>query len=249
MSERRSGVLIVDRDLLAVRLMKEPHILIAGTTGSGKSTMLNTLLYTMATYQISEVSYSIIDLKRVSLLKWKSDPHLEHYATTPEDALQLLRDFEYTMQLRFKAIEEQNKDHFDGTALYLIIDEAAELFDTVKGAKELVKSLARLGRAANIHIVLCTQSPNRRTISADVTLNFTARLALRCQAAIESRQVIGCKGAENLPRYGTGLYLCPDLIKPEEVKVNLTPDEEIDTLLNEWKSLLTLTQICKQLNI
>lgn len=238
MSERRSGVLVVQRDLLALRMMKEPHILIAGTTGSGKSTMLNTLLYTLATSQIYEVVYGIIDLKRVSLLKWKNDPHLERYATTPEEALELLNDAEFTMQNRYEQIERENKDRFEGTALYLIIDEAAELFDTVKGAKEIVKSIARLGRAANVHIVLCSQSPNRKTLDANVTLNFTARLALRCQAAIESRQIIGCKGAEKLPRYGTGLYLCPDNVEPEEVKINLTSDEEIDILLNEWKDLI-----------
>lgn len=249
MSERRSGVLIVDRDPLSVRMLKEPHILIAGTTGSGKSTMLNTLLYTLASFPLSEIGYNIIDLKRVSLLKWKNDPHLERYATTPEDAMQLLKDFEYTMQCRFEEIEKANQDRFDGGALYLIIDEAAELFDTVRGAKEIVKSIARLGRAANCHLVLCTQSPNRKTIPADVTLNFTACLALRCKSAIESRQVIGYKGAENLPRYGTGLYVSPDTMNPEEVKVNLTPDSEIDILLNEWENVKRLQEIRRQLNI
>ncbi len=188
------------------------------------------------------------------------DKYIEH-KTPFIEAMDLLHDIEYTMQNRYSRIEKTDKDYFDGTALYLIVEEAAELLDTVKGAKEIIKSIARLGRAANIHVILCTQSPNRKTLDANVTLNFTARLALRCQDTIESRQVIRCKGADNLPRYGKGLYLCPDLIELEEVTINLTPDEKIDILLKELNQLAALhksqkknlkmiwNKIRKQLNI
>lgn len=250
MSERRNGVLVIDRDPLALRMMKEPHILIAGTTGSGKSTMLDTLLYTLTSFPVSDVLYDIIDLKTNSLTVWEEAPHCENYAYEPETALELLDDYEYTVKQRCLEARKNKKRSFDGTALYLIVDEAAELFDTVKGAKEKVKSICRLGRAANVHVVLCSQSPNRKTLSADIVLNLDGRLALRCQNAIESKQIIGCKGAENLPQYGTGLYVCPgNLNHAEEVKINLTSDEEINILLNEWRHLIELNKLRRKLKI
>lgn len=228
---------MTERDPLSVRLLKESHVLIAGTTGSGKSTMVNTLLHTIATYPRSEISYAIIDLKRVSLMKWEKDPHCQRYARTATEAKQLLKDARYTMMDTFEQLEKQGKDTYKGTALYLIVDECAELLDNVDGAYDILKDIARLGRAANIHLVLCTQSPNRKTIPADLTLNITGLLALRCRSAIESRQITGYKGAELLPRYGKGMYICPELMQPETVDIKLTSDEDIDKMITAYKCL------------
>lgn len=228
---------MTERDPLSVRLLKESHILIGGTTGSGKSTMINTFLHTVATYATYEISYAIIDLKMVSLLPWKNDPHCQRYADTPKDAKELLLGYRYTMMKRFKKMKKLGISQWTGQHFYLIVDECAELLDNVPGAYDILKDIARLGRAASMHLLIATQSPNRRTIPADLTLNFTALLSLRCRSAIESRQIIGYKGAENLPRYGKALYVCPELLQPEEVDIRLTSDADIDNIITAFKRL------------
>lgn len=219
-------------DPLSQRLLKEGHILISGTTGSGKSTLLDTLLYNMCFKSADEIVIVIIDLKMVSLISWKKAPQVERYADTPSEALSLLQDVEYTMYKRFDEMKEKELKMYDGRPIYVIIDEAAELFDSVNGSKEYVKTIARLGRAARVNIVLSTQSPNRKTIPADVTLNFMATVALRCKSKIESKQITGYEGAEKLPRYGKALYMCPSLMEPEIVNVNMTPEEDIAELID-----------------
>ena len=230
---------MTERDPLSVRLLRESHILIGGTTGSGKSTMLDTFLHTVATYPTYEISYGIIDLKMVSLLQWKRDPHCQRYADTPKAAMELLKDYRYTMMKRFEKMKASGVSEWEGQHFYLVVDECAELLDNVPGAYDILKDIARLGRAAKCHLCLATQSPNRRTIPADLTLNITGLLALRCRSAIESRQIIGYKGAETLPRYGTGLYVCPELMEPEKVAIRLTSREEIDKIIDAY---ITLTQ-------
>ena len=113
------------------------------------------------------------------------------------------------MEKRFREMETQERDLSTRPPLYLVIDETADLFDCVKGSREKVKKLLRLSRAACIHLILATQAPSRKNLSADVTLNIPCRVALRCETAIESRQVLGCPGAEMLPQYGYCLVKTP----------------------------------------
>lgn len=225
----------IKRDDLSVRMLKEPHVLIAGCTGSGKSTLVNNLLYMLTLNTPDHLEYGIIDLKRVSLMEWKDAPHCKRYAVTPDDALELLEDAISVMNKRFEWMEKQGLKDYPGSFLYIIVDECAELLDTVKDSYDRLKEIARLGRAARVKLILCTQSPNRRTIPADLTLNITGRLALRCQTAIESRQVLNFKGAENLPRYGEGLWLSPETMTPEKVSIPMRTAEEIDDLVQSWK--------------
>lgn len=226
----------IKRDELADRMIKEPHILIAGCTGSGKSTMLNNLIYALTLNDPNKVEYGIVDLKRVSLTEWKTVPHCKRYAVDPYEALELFDDVIDLMNRRFEWMEKQGLKEYTGTYLYIIVDECAELLDTAKESYERLKEIARLGRAARIKLVLCTQSPNRKTIPADLTLNITGRLALRCQTAIESKQILNFKGAENLPRYGEGLWISPETMTPEKVTIPMRTAEEIETLVRSWKS-------------
>lgn len=225
----------IKRDDLSLRLMKEPHVLIAGCTGSGKSTTLNNFIYALTLNTPDRIEYGIIDLKRVSLMEWKDVPHCKRYATTPEEALEFLDDAIDLMEKRFEWMEKQGLKEYTGTWSYVIVDECADLLDTVKDSYELLKRIGRLGRAARVRLVLCTQSPNRKTIPADLTLNITGRLALRCQTAIESRQILNYKGAETLPRFGEGLYICPELMEPERVTIPMRTDAEISDLVQSWK--------------
>ena len=102
--------------------------------------------------------------------------------------------------------------------------------------KEMIIKLGRLGRAAHVVVILCTQAPSRKVLSADLCLNFNGRLALRTSDQIESRQIIGETGAELLPRYGQGIWKSPKYMHPLEVSITMTPPEKINKLREHWKT-------------
>lgn len=194
---------------IGYELTQGHHVLIAGATGSGKSTLVDGIMMAIAS-QGNAIEYGIIDLKQVSLMKWENFPRCFQYAITPDDALDLLKYVRRIMYERLSELREKRLDKWDGGKMYVIIDEAAELFDTVKESKDLVKELTRLARATGIFIIMATQSPNRKTLSADIKLNFTTLVGLRCAEAIESKQIIGKKGCEELPLYGFCYVKYPD---------------------------------------
>lgn len=191
-------------DALAYTILTEPHTLIAGATGSGKSTLLHTVLKSADDLNYK---YGIIDLKRVSVLPHKKKAFA--YATEPNEALALIDRVIDIMETRFREMESSGADETNRPPLYLVVDESADLLDTVKESYTKLKRVARLGRAAHVHLILCTQSPSRRVIPADLTLNIPCRVALRCESAIESRQILNRPGAETLPRYGYAIVKTP----------------------------------------
>lgn len=228
----------VTTDRLAIELLRQNHCIIAGCTGSGKSTALDTLLYNLCTYKRAEKSYFIIDLKRVSLIKWEYAPHCLGYARTMNTALMMVRDFVAIMDNRFRDMENRRISEYDGGHIYLVIDEAADLLAGYGANKAISKELtallvkiSRLGRASRMHLIFATQQCSRRVLISDIQANCNALLGLHCRSAIESRQVIGYTGCEALPRYGNGLLVTPDYCDPQRVNVNLTSDERINELL------------------
>lgn len=223
------------RNKLALAILDEPHALIAGQTGSGKSTALDTVLYTLCTFAPREKSYVIIDLKEVSLLKWEYAPHCLGYARTPEEVEKAVKSVVSLMRKRLDLLLKKRQDKSNEGHIYLIIDEAAEFLDKCSHLYEDLKSIARLARAVNIHLIFATQSPNRNVIRADLALNLTGKLGLRCANRIESTQIIGASGCEFLPRYGQGLWVSPSYMQPVPVKIELTPPEKITELLEYQK--------------
>ena len=205
-----------------MEIAKSPHILIAGTTGSGKSVALNNLLYTLLLTQGNSSQFIFIDTKRVELKQYRALPTSLRYVSEPEEVSALLQGIIAVMDERYELMErkETTEPH-----MYVVIDELADLIDETNVLKQLVK-IGRLGRAAHIHLLACTQDPSRKTLSAQLMQNFTARLALRCKDNIESRQVLGITGAERLPKHGFGIL--SDADGERKIKITLTPDEYID---------------------
>ena len=191
-----------------------PHLLIGGTTGSGKSEALNTILEGLVKlYTDEELNLQLIDPKGTELLRFEDRPHLKlPIASEPSEAIEILDNAVIEMQkryLEFKAckvreLSEFNKDAKAGAKiprLLIVLDEYADLTAENEDKKAIEKSLKRLAakaRAAGIHVIIATQKPSTEVISSSLRSNLPAQLALRVRGANESRVIMEDTGAETL---------------------------------------------------
>lgn len=216
-------------------MLNQGHVLIAGTTGSGKSVVLNGLISTILFSPPSERSMVLIDPKKVELAEYRVTPHCIGYASEKDEISELLDRVILTMDSRFREMQNKGLKMWNGGTIYLMIDE---LSDLVLGNPETIQKLVRIGcvgRAAKIWMIGCTQTPNRKVLPAELQVNFVSQLALRCRTKIESRQVIQIPGAEKLPLYGKGLYWTPKFLDIQTVTIPKIEDAEITRLINHWK--------------
>lgn len=220
-------------------MLSQPHIMIAGATGSGKSVLVNALIYTslfrfpLCTGAKNSVGFILIDPKRVELVKYKGLPHTLKYASEPAEMVQALQ---YAMDLtedRYRAMQLQNAVKWDGGQVYVIIDEFADLMTTNRRqVQPLIQRLAQIGRAAGIHIILCTQCPLAKVIPTEIKVNFDARVALRTATAQHSRNIMEQSGCELLPQYGQGYYVTPCGTTLYEIP--MIPQEELSARVQWW---------------
>lgn len=183
-------------------ICNETHIMIGGTTGSGKSTLIHDLITCLTSYGVQEQKLVLIDLKRIELRQWRKYPHTIMTVTEPSQVLKCLDIVIQKMEERYKDMERHDTTVCNKCYITVIIDELAEVL-RVKGAEERIDTLLRLARAANIQLIMATQNPSRSSgIPARLWQNVTCTIGLRCKSATESRQVIGVSGCELLPRYG-----------------------------------------------
>lgn len=218
------------------KMLDSPHILIGGTTGAGKSVLIENLMYTiMCKYTPHNARFFLIDSKRVTFTKFRRVPFVEQIETETGAILQLLRDIVATMETRYINLSNAGLVRYNGEHIFVIIDEIADLMtidDIKKEFIRLVQRIAQLGRASNIHLIIATQCPARDIIPAKISVNFCGRVALRCLNAIESRQLINRKGAETLPQYGRCIYLhCDGLYYAGNIPY--MPDE-IQNVIDFW---------------
>lgn len=203
-------------------MLNNPHLLIAGTTGSGKSTLIDCLIYQQI---VAGGSLVLIDPKHVGLLRWRNAPGVLHVVDEPAEAAPMLARCVAAMERRYRELAARGETDNGGNALTIIVDEFAALTMRDKTVVSPLLDLAQMGRAAGIQLILATQSPSRQVITPAIRLNMPAAVALRCQSAIESRQIIGQAGAECLPRWGQGIYMAPDLMQPVQVDLPPVPPE------------------------
>ena len=209
-------------------ILKQPHTLIAGSTGSGKSVLINGLIYTCLFDSPAQKQLVLIDPKRVELIQYKPLPHTLLYASEAREIQQTIDYCVALMEYRYKCMQLDGIKKSREAEIYIFIDEYADLITTQK--KQVLKPLCRiaqLGRAANIHLILATQRPTRDIIDGQIKVNIDSRIALRVPTKQDSRNIINAAGAELLPKFGKAFYLTPDTMDPVLVDIPLIPDEEI----------------------
>lgn len=216
------------------------HTLIAGATGCGKSTFLHSVMQAaLAQYSPSEARFILIDPKAVELMRYEHLPHTLRYADTEEKCLSALDFAQVIMARRYAKMKELDVEMWTtkfGPIVYVIIEEMSDLMVCPSKAKikVAIQRLTQKGRAAGIHCICCSQSPARKILPAEITLNFTAKIALACDTAIESRQVIGINGAENLPDHGECILKYKR--KVEHYEIPFVQKAEVMELVRYWQS-------------
>ena len=230
-------------------ISKLPHVLIAGTTGSGKSVCTNSLIVSML-YKSTpeEVRFIMVDPKMVELAPYNGIPHLLiPVVTDPKKAAGALQWAVYEMMKRYKMFSEHNvKDLASYNKLaqtdealkklpsvVVVIDELADLM--LVAAKEVEESICRvaqMGRAAGMHLVIATQRPSADVITGLMKANIPSRIAFAVASAMESRIILDTAGAEKLVGRGDMLYAPLGEGKPKRVQGCFISSEEIERVVN-----------------
>lgn len=223
-------------------MLKQPHLLIAGATGSGKSVVINGILYTALYNSPAAVEMILIDPKRVELIDYAQLPHTLKYASEPGDMVQALEVAMTITERRYKAMQARHEKKYTGGAVYVIIDELADLMTTSRRqVQPLIQRLAQIGRAANVHIIAATQCPLSAVIPTPIKVNFDSRVGLRTRSKQDSRNILGVGGCELLPRYGQGYYMIPEGLTLYNIPMQ-TP-EDLQALLTYWKHARPRTRL------
>ena len=216
-------------------MLQQTHVLIGGATGSGKSVVINGFLHTALLHSPALYQFILIDLKRVELYEYKDLPHTLAYADSITSALSALQQALDLIQARYNAMQAAGLRKYNGSCVYVVIDELADLMTVdKKHVLPLLQRIAQIGRAANVKIIAATQCPLSSVIPTAVKVNFDTIIGLHTRCAQDSRNIIGMTGCESLPRYGQGYYMTP--AGTELYEIAMYPDQERARILNYWKA-------------
>lgn len=216
-------------------MAQQTHLLVAGATGSGKSVIINGIIYTALLDTPDKKRFILIDPKRVDLVKYKHVPHVIQYASEPDEIEQALKLATNLMDLRYSDMQKRGIEMYDGGDVYVIIDELADLMLTNKRVySPLIQRLTQLGRASKIHCIIATQCPLREIISTPIKCNVDSRIGLRTRSAQDSRNILGMTGCEKLPRFGQGYYMTPDGLKLYNIP--MYDADKINSIVRYWTS-------------
>lgn len=230
-------------------LAKMPHLLVAGTTGSGKSVCVNTLISSILfSRKPEEVKLLLIDPKMVELSIYNGIPHLMvPVVTDMKKAAAVLRWAVREMEARYKAfassgkrdIKSYNEAHPKAAMplIVLIIDELADLMMTAPDdIEESISRLAQMARAAGIHMVLATQRPSVNVITGSIKANVPSRISFAVGSQIDSRTILDMAGAEKLLGKGDMLFAPIGANKPIRVQGAFISDDEVEHLVEFVKA-------------
>ena len=233
-------------------LTKMPHMLIAGSTGSGKSVCINGIIATfLLTKSPDDLKLIMIDPKMVELSGYEGVPHLKAPVVTEMDkVVPALRAVLREMERRYQIFSRLGVRNIDGYELrrqteptlekmpYLvvIIDELADLMMTTPDEVEtLLVRLAQMARATGIHLMIATQRPSVDVLTGLIKANVPARIAFAVSSQTDSRVILDMPGAERLLGRGDMLYMPPDAAKPHRVQGSFVDDQDLQKIVKHWR--------------
>jgi len=233
-------------------LAKMPHLLVSGTTGSGKSVCITSIISCIVMNNSPrDLRIAILDPKMVELVRFNGLPHLIGKVETQIDRmLAILAWAIKEMEERYKKLEEVNARDLDAynlkmirrgkpglPKLVIVIDELADLMlsEPEKSETYLVR-LAQMARATGIHLVVATQRPSTDIITGLIKANFPARISFMTASSVDSRVILDTNGAETLMGKGDMLFLDPETAGLKRAQCVIVDDREIEGIINHWQS-------------
>ncbi|MGE0489136.1 MAG: DNA translocase FtsK [Vulcanimicrobiota bacterium] len=239
---------------MVTNLQKMPHLLVAGTTGSGKSVCVNGLIISLL-YRFTprQLQIMMVDPKQVELSVYEGIPHLVGFAgqgqgeiiVEPKRAALALHQVVELMELRYKMfaesrvrnLEEYNQKAADPLPWFVvIIDELADLMMVAsKTVETSICRIAQKARAAGIHLVLATQRPSADVITGLIKVNIPSRCAFAVSSQVDSRVILDTGGAEHLLGKGDMLFMPVDASDPRRIQGSYVGNDEIARVVEFWK--------------
>lgn len=229
-----------------------PHLLIAGTTGSGKSVCINAIIATLLLENTpDELRFLMVDPKRVELMGYEGIPHLlSKVVVDMERVTSALKWVLREMDGRYRRFSETRathiRDYNERVApglgerrlpyIVVVIDELADLMMMAPQETErAICRIAQMARATGIHLVIATQRPSVDVVTGLIKANFPARIAFNVASSVDSRVILDMPGAEQLLGQGDMLFLPPDVPTPVRLQGAFVSDEELRRLVQYWK--------------
>jgi S-DNA-T family DNA segregation ATPase FtsK/SpoIIIE len=246
--------LAVDGSPVSADLTAMPHLLIAGTTGSGKSVCVNAIISCLLLQNSpEEVQFIMVDPKRVELTGYNGIPHLVAPVVVDlERIVGVLQWVQREMEERYRkfaAIAARNILDYNGKLspgetkmpyYVVVVDELADLMMLAPDETErLLARLAQMARATGIHLIISTQRPSVDIITGLIKANFPARIAFAVASSVDSRVILDQPGAEKLLGRGDMLYQSPDAAAPLRMQGAYVSDEEIMAIVRHWRGTVT----------
>jgi S-DNA-T family DNA segregation ATPase FtsK/SpoIIIE len=228
-----------------------PHLLIAGTTGSGKSVCITALTACLVMNNTpDDIKLAMIDPKRVELMRFNGLPHLMgNVETEIERILGILRWATTEMDFRYKLLEKARSRNIDAynrklehqkkqklPKIVILIDELADLMMAAPDETEhAIIRLAQKSRAVGIHLILATQRPSTDVVTGLIKANFPTRISFAVASSIDSRVVLDTGGAETLLGKGDMLFMNPEIGLPIRAQGAIVSDKELNRIIRWWQ--------------
>ena len=218
--------------------LEQCHLLIAGATGSGKSVFLNgmisTALYDAPGDNLGCKNFIFCDQKGVELMDYQYLPHTLRYAVDTKNVRSAFKFALNLVEKRFREMSRRRLKKWGGGDVYLVIDEFADTAITCgRSLYPTIQRIAQLGRAARVHIVLCTQVPNAKILPTEIRCNFVSRIGLRTASRVESRILYDDIDLSALPHFGQCVFRSEDG-STAKYNVPYIRQPEIDRLTQWW---------------